>query len=169
MYFICICKHHTLKKGFLRMSCRKSFTTCFSSPPPAPQEGSRCFNYPKEKHNKTGKNITVYCSPQWTYGLSVLILYILRVADFIIVYAFLHIPDINFRTSSGAGQGTSHSNGKTLGLYTFCTQRAYEGRRTMTFLKFAVGNCSQWSKHGGRLSSLTFPPCSGSHNAAHPQ
>ena len=40
------------------------------------------------------------------------------------------------------GQGTSHSNDKTLGLYTFCTQRAYEGRRTMTFLKFAVGNSS---------------------------
>ena len=32
MYFICICKHHTLKKGFLRMSCRKSYTTCFPHP-----------------------------------------------------------------------------------------------------------------------------------------
>ena len=80
---------------------QKEFYNMFLLSPP-PQEGSGCFNYPKEKHNKTGKNITVYCSPQWTYGLSVLILYILRVADFIIVYAFLHIPDINFRTSSGA-------------------------------------------------------------------
>ena len=48
---------------------------------PRPERDLDALTTLKKNTTRQVNNITVYCSPQWTYGLSVLILYILRVAD----------------------------------------------------------------------------------------
>ena len=49
--------------------------------PPPPERDLDALTTLKKNTTRQVNNITIYCSPQWTYGLSVLILYILRVAD----------------------------------------------------------------------------------------
>ena len=74
MYFICICKHHTREKKVPTYELQKELYN-------PPERDLDALTTPKKNTTRQVNNITVYCSPQWTYGLSVLILYILRVAD----------------------------------------------------------------------------------------
>ena len=56
------------------MSCRKSYTTCFPV-----KRDLNCYIELNERHNKTvNKSNALH---QWTYGLSVSILYIRIVVD----------------------------------------------------------------------------------------
>ena len=62
------------EKRFLRVTCRKSYTTCFPV-----KRDLNCYIEPNERQNKTGNKSNAL--HQWTYGLSVSILYIRTVAD----------------------------------------------------------------------------------------